>query len=44
MRYSLALGRGANFVGTPPGVFISCCTDGYRPVIFKLERIDVHDA
>ena len=20
--------------------FVTCCTDGYRPVIFKLERID----
>ncbi len=20
-------------------VFVTCCTDGYRPVIFKLERI-----
>jgi uncharacterized repeat protein (TIGR04076 family) len=22
------------------GVAISCCTDGFRPVIFKLERIE----
>jgi uncharacterized repeat protein (TIGR04076 family) len=22
------------------GVSISCCTDGFRPVIFKLERIE----
>ena len=22
-----------------PGVMISCCTDGLRPVVFKLERI-----
>jgi len=22
------------------GVVISCCTDGLRPVIFKLERIE----
>ncbi len=23
-----------------PDVAIACCTDGYRPVIFKVERID----
>jgi uncharacterized repeat protein (TIGR04076 family) len=22
-----------------PGVGIACCTDGFRPVVFKLERI-----
>ena len=44
MRYSLALGRGADFVGTTPGVFVTCCTDGYRPVIFKIERVDDRDA
>jgi uncharacterized repeat protein (TIGR04076 family) len=22
-----------------PGVMISCCTDGLRPVVFKLERV-----
>ena len=21
-------------------VFVTCCTDGYRPVIFKLEKVD----
>jgi len=24
----------------PEGTSLACCTDGYRPVIFKLERID----
>jgi len=24
----------------PTSVAITCCTDGYRPVIFKVERID----
>jgi uncharacterized repeat protein (TIGR04076 family) len=24
----------------PSNIFITCCTDGFRPVIFKLERID----
>ena len=23
-----------------PGVAISCCTDGFRPVVFKVERIE----
>jgi len=36
----LTLSRGGNFVGVQPGVFVSCCTDGFRPVFFKLERID----
>ena len=35
----LTLSRGGNFIGTNPGVFVTCCTDGYRPVFFKLERI-----
>ncbi|MHB9070809.1 MAG: TIGR04076 family protein [Sedimentisphaerales bacterium] len=39
-KYVMTLSRGGNFRGTKPGVFITCCTDGYRPVIFKLERIN----
>jgi len=36
--------RTLSFGGNPPwykekGVAIECCTDGLRPVIFKLERI-----
>ena len=23
-----------------PNVFVTCCTDGYRPVIFKLEKLE----
>ncbi len=23
-----------------PGLLISCCTDGLRPVIFKIERVE----
>jgi len=38
-KYVMALARGANFVGARKGVFVTCCTDGFRPVIFKLERI-----
>ena len=39
-KYTMALARGANFVGVKPGVFVTCCTDGFRPVVFKLERIE----
>ena len=35
----LTLSRGGNFRGVPKGTFVTCCTDGYRPVIFKLERL-----
>jgi uncharacterized repeat protein (TIGR04076 family) len=34
----VALARGADFWDVKPGVFVTCCTDGFRPVIFKLER------
>ncbi len=37
-KYVLTLARGGNFLGTTPGIFITCCTDGFRPVLFKLER------
>ena len=35
----LPRGRGGNFVGVKPGVFVTCCTDGFRPALFMLERI-----
>ena len=35
----LTLARGGNFLGTKPGTFVTCCTDGFRPVVFLLERI-----
>ena len=38
-KYVMVLARGGNFVGVKPGVFITCCTDGFRPVLFKLERV-----
>ena len=38
-KYVMTLARGGNFVGVRPGVFLTCCTDGFRPVLFKLERI-----
>ena len=39
-KYVMTLARGGNLIGSKPGIFITCCTDGYRPVIFKLERIN----
>jgi len=38
-KYVLTLARGGDFVGIKPGMFITCCTDGFRPVLFKLERL-----
>ncbi len=38
-KYVLTLARGGDFIGVKPGLFITCCTDGFRPVVFKLERI-----
>ena len=38
-KYVLTLARGGNFLGVRPGTFVTCCTDGFRPVLFKLERI-----
>lgn len=35
------LSLGGNFPWIKePGVILSCCTDGCRPVIFKLERLE----
>ena len=36
----LTLSRGGNFRGVPKGTFVTCCTDGYRPVVFRLERLE----
>ena len=38
-KYVMTLARGGNFLGVRDGVFITCCTDGFRPVFFMLERI-----
>ena len=38
-KYAIVLARGGNFLGVRPGTFVTCCTDGFRPVIFKLERV-----
>jgi len=40
LEYVLTLARGGNMVGVTRGAFITCCTDGFRPVFFKLERIE----
>ena len=40
LKYVATLARGGNFVGVKPGHFVTCCTDGFRPVFFKLERLD----
>ena len=39
-KYVVVLARGGNMVGVKPGVFVTCCTDGFRPVFFKLERVE----
>ena len=38
-KYVLTLARGGNFRGVAPGIYITCCTDGFRPVFFRLERV-----
>ena len=38
-KYVLTLARGGNFRGVGPGTFVTCCTDGFRPVFFKVERV-----
>ena len=39
-RYVVTLARGGNFIGSRPGTTMVSCTDGYRPVIFMLERVE----
>ena len=39
-KYVLVLARGGNFVGVKPGTYVTCCTDGFRPVFFLVERMD----
>ena len=39
-KYVVTLARGGNMDGCKPGVFVTCCTDGFRPVFYKLERIE----
>ena len=39
-KYVLTLARGGNLRGVRRGLFITCCTDGFRPVFFQLERLE----
>ena len=40
-KFVLALMAGADFTGMKHGnTFLASCTDGIKPVVFKLERID----
>lgn len=39
-KYVFILGRGGNMLGVENGTYVTNCTDGFRPVTFKLERID----
>jgi uncharacterized repeat protein (TIGR04076 family) len=43
-KYVMTLARGGNFLGCKPGIFVTCCTDGFRPVFYKLERIEDDEA
>lgn len=39
-KYVVVLARGGNMIGVRSGTFVTCCTDGFRPVFYKLERIE----
>ena len=39
-KYVMTLARGGNMLGVAPRVFITNCTDGFRPVSYKLERVE----
>ena len=38
-KYVMTLARGGNFLGVREGTYVTCCTDGFRPVFFLIERI-----
>ena len=38
-KYVFILARGGNMLGVKEGTFITNCSDGFRPVTFKLERV-----
>ena len=42
-RHVVTLARSGNF-HVKPGTTMVACTDGYRPVIFKLERVERSEA
>jgi uncharacterized repeat protein (TIGR04076 family) len=35
---SMLMGADAHWV-VPKGTIVTCCTDGFRPVVFKVERL-----
>jgi uncharacterized repeat protein (TIGR04076 family) len=39
-KYVLVVARGGNHDGRRPGTNVACCSDGYRPVIFAIERVE----
>ncbi len=39
-KYVLVVARGGNHDGRRPGTNVACCSAGYRPVIFAIERIE----
>lgn len=39
LKYVVVLARGGNMDGVVRGTFVTCCTDGFRPVFFKLESL-----
>mgnify|MGYP006312952741 CR=1 FL=1 len=40
-RFVLGLQSGAHFPWMrEPGIVLACCNDGFRPVIFRLERVE----
>ena len=43
-KYVLTLARGGNLIGPRAGRFVTCCTDGFRPVFFGLARIEPDQA
>lgn len=38
-KYVQVLAHGADLSGSKPGLTVVCCTDGFRPVYFLLERV-----
>jgi uncharacterized repeat protein (TIGR04076 family) len=40
IKYVVTLTRGGDFIGSKKGYTVASCSDGYRPVIFKLERME----
>jgi uncharacterized repeat protein (TIGR04076 family) len=39
----LGVGVGSELLYKEPNVVVACCSDGLRPVVFKLERLAAED-